>query len=224
MKGPKSAAARQAISLYSAAPLGDRLHVRIRWWSCPIEQVAAQVPTSGKVLDVGCGHGLLATFLAVQSPDRRIVGVDVDEHKIRIARQAAAALGGSGERLSFRPIDGDVFKPGSWDAVAVNDVLYLLEASDRRLLLDQCAMALAPGGALVIKEMDHRPAWKYRLTVAQETISTKVLGITAGERVSIAEPAELVAQLRDHGLDVTGQRIDHGYPHPHVLLVARRPA
>ncbi len=224
MKEHAGAAARKAISLYSSAPLGDRLHVRIRWWSCPIAQVAEQVPAAGRVLDVGCGHGLLSSFLAVESSQRRILGVDVDEHKIRIARQAAASLGGSADRLSFRPIDGDVFKPGSWDSIVVNDVLYLLEASDRRTLLDQCAGALAPGGALVVKEMDHRPAWKYRLTVAQETISTKVLGITAGERVSIAEPAEIVAELRDHGLDVTGKRIDHGYPHPHVLLVARRPA
>ena len=51
-----------------------------------------------------------------------------------------------------------------------------------------------------------------------------MLRITEGDRVAIADPAEYVAQLRELGLEVKGERIDRGYLHPHVLMSARRAA
>ena len=49
------------------------------------------MPRRGEILDAGCGHGLLSLYLAAQSPERRITGVDIDDEKLAVARRAAAA-------------------------------------------------------------------------------------------------------------------------------------
>lgn len=58
-------------SRYNAIPgisLGTKIFLHLRWWLTPYARMAAYVPKTAKVLDVGCGHGLLAMELA---PDGR---------------------------------------------------------------------------------------------------------------------------------------------------------
>jgi 2-polyprenyl-3-methyl-5-hydroxy-6-metoxy-1,4-benzoquinol methylase len=224
MRPPRSPAARRAIELYDGAPRGDRFHVRLRWWTCPFPAIEAQVPRSGRVLEVGCGHGLLSLYLALAGPDRVVTGVDIDQHKIALADGAAARLRSGEAGASFAVVEPDGFADGRFDAIVIADVLYLLAADARRALLAQCVDHLAPGGVLLVKETDRLPRWKGAITVAQERLATGVLRITEGDQVSFAPPAEFVAQLRDAGLDVTTERVDHGYVHPHLLIVARAPA
>ncbi|MEA2687167.1 MAG: hypothetical protein QOE93_2362, partial [Actinomycetota bacterium] len=64
--------ARAVLDLYRHTPVADRVHVRIRWATCPMQAVAAAVPLGGRVLEIGCGHGLLANFLALESPAREV--------------------------------------------------------------------------------------------------------------------------------------------------------
>ena len=224
MRRPTSPSARRALALYDGAPRGDRFHVRFRWWTCPFDAIEAQVPAAGRVLEVGCGHGLLALYLALSGPGRSVTGVDIDEHKITLARQAAERLHPGEADTSFAVVEPDGFAAGDFDAIVIADVLYLLGAQARRALLAQCVEHLAPGGVLLVKETDRVPRWKGTITVAQERLATSVLRITEGDEVSFAPPGEFVAQLRDAGLEVTTERVDRGYVHPHVLIAARAPA
>ncbi|OJV59517.1 MAG: 16S rRNA methyltransferase [Cellulomonas sp. 73-145] len=50
-------------------------------------------PTSGDLLDLGCGWGPLALTLALQSPDAHVWAVDVNERALDLVRRNAAALG-----------------------------------------------------------------------------------------------------------------------------------
>src|SRR4051812_7310205 len=75
-------AARRA---FADQPLGTRLFLRGRDILCPMETVAREVPMVGRVLDIGCGHGLFPALLASGSSQREIVGVDPSEGKIAIA-------------------------------------------------------------------------------------------------------------------------------------------
>ena len=222
MRLPSTQAALQAVDAFAGAPPGDRLHVRLRWLTCPFGVVEREVPVAGRVLEIGCGHGLLSLYLAACSAGREVHGVDVDEHKIALARAAADrfAAGGGGS-VSFDVVRPGVLPDGPFDAVVVADVLYLLSPVDRAALLTAAAQRLAPGGRIVVKEADRVPRWKGALTVGQELLSTRVLRITQGDEVAFAPPDELARPLRDAGLEVAIRRADRGYVHPHVLLVAR---
>ena len=175
-------AARLVLDAYAGLGRGDRFHVAVRWRSCPFPAVEAAVPRAGRVLDVGCGHGLFPLYLAATSPERTVVGVDVDAAKLVSARRAADAAG--------LPVAFAVEAPeGPWDAITIVDVLYLLGEGPAVDLLSRLAATLAPGGVMAVKEIDVRPRWKYQLARWQEIVSTRITRITAGEGVAFV-PAD----------------------------------
>ena len=212
---------RRPVALFDGAPLQARVHVRVRWTTCPFPAVAAVLPQSGSILEVGCGHGLLSLYLALESPDRRVTGVDVDGGKLGAARAAAAR---AALTVGFEAVEGGALPDGPWDGIAIVDVLYLLGADDQRALLRSCAERLAPGGVLAVKEMSPVPRWKARWNVVQETASVKLLGITAGEELTFLPPVELASAMAAGGLEVRERPLHRRYPHPHHLLVGRKPA
>ena len=204
---------------YRTAALGDRLHVRVRWRSCPITQVAAAVPVSGRVLEVGCGHGLVTNYLADSSPERQVTGVDIDPRKIA----AAEASLRPGDTTRFAVVTPGDLPGGPFDAVVIVDVLYLLDGPARDALLVAAVERLAPAGVLVVKEVADTPRWKARIAAAQERLSTGVLGITAGSHQGFDAPAVLADRLRRAGCgDVEVGPLDAGRLHPHVLAVGHR--
>jgi 2-polyprenyl-3-methyl-5-hydroxy-6-metoxy-1,4-benzoquinol methylase len=215
---------RRLLTLYRGSSAGVRLHTALRWASCPFPAVEAAVPPQGRILEVGCGHGLLSLFLALSGPARRVHGVDVDESKVDAARVAAGRLGPEEAQVSFDTVARGWLPDEEVDAVVIADVLYLLAPDEQRRLLAACAGCLGPGGVLIVKEVATEPSWKFRWNQAQETVSTRVLGITAGgEGLHFVPPATMAGWLVDEGLSVASRPVDRGYPWPHHLLVARRP-
>ncbi|WP_258726413.1 class I SAM-dependent methyltransferase [Cellulomonas sp. NS3] len=209
---------RAALALFRRAAPGVRAHVAVRWWSAPFAAVAAALPPAGRILEIGCGHGLFSAYAHFAAPARDVVGVDIDESKIAHARAAASGV----EGLHFDVAPSGAVPPGPWDAVVVVDVLYLLPADAQRRLLAETVALLAPGGTLVVKEMGTEPSWKVRWNTLQETLSVRVLRITAGSSFDFVPPATMAGWLRELGLDVELRRLDRGRAHPHHLLVARR--
>jgi 2-polyprenyl-3-methyl-5-hydroxy-6-metoxy-1,4-benzoquinol methylase len=206
---------------YADAGRGDRLHVAVRLRSCPFPEVEAHVPRAGRVLGLGCGHGVFSLFLACCSPQRTTVGVDLDVHKLGVARAAADR---AGLPVTFTAAADGTLPAGPWDAITVVDVLYLLGADAALDLVRRAAAALAPGGVLLVKEVDVRPRWKYRFTRGQEIVSTRVTRITQGDAVDFVPPDRLVAAMEAAGLAVERHPLDRGRLHPHLLLVGRRGA
>jgi 2-polyprenyl-3-methyl-5-hydroxy-6-metoxy-1,4-benzoquinol methylase len=177
---------------------------------------------AGNVLDVGCGHGLFSTYLALGSPTRNVVGSDIDSDKIDAARNVAERDPSLSGRLRFQVDPPGEVASGPWDAVTIVDVLYLLDDDQRHGLLSACAGRLSASGRLVIKEVDVRPRWKHAWTVAQETVSVKLAKITEGGRVSFTPPDQLTSEMEAAGLQVRRHRVDRGYPYPHLVLVGER--
>lgn len=216
------AAAREALRAYAAAPLSARLHLVVRWLTCPFPPIVEVLPSQGRVLEVGCGHGLFSGYLARRAARLQVHGVDIDADKIAVAAVSAPAAGG---RLNFAVSDSGSVPDGPWDAVVLVDVLYLLDEPAQKALLKSCAASLAPGGLLVVKDMSTRPRWKARWNAVQEALSVRVLKITAGSpEFAFTDPDVRAGWLVAAGLtDVRSRRLDRGRVHPHHLLVGRAP-
>lgn len=209
---------RRLLAAYRAGSRWERTHVAIRWRSCPFDQVLAELPREGAVLDVGCGHGLLAIAAALARPGCSVVGTDVDGPKLDLARAAASAAGVE-DRVSFEVGDAGALPPGSWSAIVAVDVLYLLPYDAQRDLIVRAAASLVRGGRLVLKETSRHPRWKSAWSRAQELLAVRVLRLTAGTSLHFATPESIERWMRDAGLAVERRGVDAGYLHPHHLFV-----
>jgi len=193
-------------------------YLRIKFRICPVLRTEAYVPDKGDILDLGCGNGLFAAIMKLGSPARSIVGIDLDARKIAAARKSLGNL----PHVDFRL--GDVAATGypKADACTIIDVLYLLPVEAQNRILRMCAIALPPGGTLVLKEMDKKPRWKYFWNMIQETISVKIVGFTLGSRFYFRTRKDYVATLAGLGFTLEVVPLHRGYAYSHVLYLARK--
>ena len=135
------------------------------------EDVLADVAGGGpiRVLDAGCGDGLLSLALAKRHPDWAIVGVDLREDLLAGARARAAGRGLG--NVSFAP--ADLLRPlpvSGFDAVIA--VECLSEIPDDEAALQMMFAAVKPGGTLVaqVPDRDWRPVLPGSATTWREQV------------------------------------------------------
>jgi len=126
---------------------------RERIWSgrvnVQLAAVAGDLP-AGRALDLGCGEGGDAIWLAERG--WHVVAVDVSETALGRAAKEAGARGVL-ERIDFQQHDlSDSFPDGAFD-LASAQFLHSTVRLERSAILRKAAAAVAPGGLLVI--VDH---------------------------------------------------------------------
>ncbi len=114
------------------------------------------------LLDLGCGIGLLAAYLRASGHRAPIVGWDVDEAKIEVAK---AVLPGSTE--SFRAGDAIDFSEHCGDVVML-DVLHYFSDQEQQRVLKKIAASIAPHGVALIRLTLNEPNWRFAATKAEE--------------------------------------------------------
>lgn len=126
---------------------------RERIWSGRVNVQLAKVVTDitpGRALDLGCGEGGDAVWLAEHG--WHVVAVDVSETALGRAR-AEAETRGVLDRIDFQHHDlSDSFPAGSFD-LASAQFLHSTVRLERTQVLRNAASAVVPGGLLVI--VDH---------------------------------------------------------------------
>jgi 2-polyprenyl-3-methyl-5-hydroxy-6-metoxy-1,4-benzoquinol methylase len=213
---PPSIAIRRSLGQYARQPLGIRGFVLARHLLAPLARVLAAVPTRGRLLDVGCGHGLFANAAALGSPERDVLGVDPSGAKISIARSSSAGL------PNVRYLQGTVqeIEEDGFDAISILDVLYLLPIEEKLAVLRACRERIAPDGVLVLKTNDTRPPWKYRVARLQEEAMTG-LGLTMGHGLYFLSREQNAGLLELAGFRPTIVDLNTWLPYPHVMFVSR---
>jgi trans-aconitate methyltransferase len=141
-----------------------------------------------RVLDAGCGDGLLSLSLAARHPDWTVLGVDRRADLLEGARQRAA--GRSLRNVRFEAADlTEPIPDGGFDAVVALECLH--EIPDDERALASMAAALSPGGllALQVPERDWAPVLPGSAGIWREQV-----------RHGYGE-AEIAEDLRRAGLD-----------------------
>ena len=110
-------------------------------------------PPGSRVLEAGCGVGAQTLTLARNSPEARIISVDISEASVAEATRRVDAAGLT--NVEFR--QGDIFalpfEPASFDHVFV---CFVLEHLARPIeALDALRLLLRPGGTITVIEGDH---------------------------------------------------------------------
>ena len=205
----------RALRLYDDQPLGVRTFVRTRHLLCPMPEIERWVPSRGRILELGCGHGLFSALMAVASPERSVLGVDPSPVKIATAVRLAEKL----PNVRFLQGTIDDVQEGGLDGAAIVDVLYLLPPSEKERILRRVLDLLAPGGRLVLKTNDTHPAWKYRWAWFQELLMTR-LGLTMSHgSLHFFGCAQTASLLRRVGFrDVQVVHLPTLLPYPHTLF------
>lgn len=189
----------------------------------PVGKLEALCPTSGTIVDLGCGNGFFSRELAWRAPGRRVVGYDWDA-----ARLHTIATSPLPDNLSFHAanIQRAVREAVDADHFLISDVLYLLAPAVQDDILKTCYQRLPSAGTLILKIADRSPHWKFRFESLQETLAVKLLGVSksGSKRFAIRSADEYRALLRGFGFSVTIHRLDAWRPYPHVALVCTKEA
>jgi len=140
--------------LRGGQPGYDRLLLlaRERWADTRALLERAGISPGMRCIDIGCGGGEVTMEIArMVAPGGTVLGVDMDEVKLALARQAAAERGLG--NVEFTALDvGDWDEPSGYDAVYTRFLLHHLSQVDS--LLRRMWAALSEGGVLVVEDAD----------------------------------------------------------------------
>jgi SAM-dependent methyltransferase len=188
------------------------------------------IAPNARVLDIGCGQGLLASLLlecarfashgrwpsqwATPPAGARVIGIEMMSRDVQRAR---AALGESAEFVC-----GDMRTTAfpEVDAVVILDVLHYISLPEQNEVLARVRQALPVGGRLLLRVGDAsaRPGF-----LASQWVDA-VVTFVRGHRVTPQFGRTLaawIAQLESLGFDVTSEPMSQGTPFANVLLIAR---
>jgi len=117
--------------------------------------------TDGKVLDVGTGPGSLAIGFAEGLPGVQVVGLDLCDAALELARENAQESGASA-RVSFEKGNAEdmPFEDDTFDLAISNNTLHLIEYSVS--MFDEIQRVLKPQGRFIVS--DFRRSWLGLLT------------------------------------------------------------
>lgn len=209
-----------ALKAFDSLPLAERLFVHARLFSAPLEEMTRHVKGS-RLVDIGCGHGVLVSLLAMGFPDRSVVGVDPDARKIEWAKRSIGRF--PNVRLEVGTVEQLAQKePAQFDTVLVADVLYLLPPPLWAGFLGACRALLRPHGRLVVKEAENDGSWRAKKALLQEQVMVRLLRRTHESGAIGFEPRETLHRaLEETGFSLRESvSLSHGYSTPHVLFVA----
>jgi SAM-dependent methyltransferase len=183
------------------------------------------IPDGARVLDLGCGQGLLLSLLVEAEtrslPDAwppapgnlQLSGV---EREAKLTRWAGAALAGRASLVTADLRDADL--PPS-DVVILLDVLHYLPAAEQRALLERIVRSLSPQGRLLLRVLD--AAGGTFFTLAWDRVGALLRG-QSRPRYHVRAISQWQQLLGELGLQCHATPMSEGTPFRNVLLVASR--
>lgn len=172
-------------------PLHDINPLRLDW-------IDRCVGLAGKkVLDVGCGGGILAESMAMRGA--AVTGIDLSDKALSVAK---LHLLESGQKADYRRISAEEFaaeKPGDFDVVTCLEMLE--HVPDPASTVRACATLVRPGGTVFFSTINRNPkAYLFAVIGAEYVLNLLPHGTHDYDK--FIRPAELARFCREAGLKV----------------------
>jgi uncharacterized protein (DUF2062 family) len=177
--------------------------------------VLAELPPTGELVDLGTGMGLLPVLLGLSRPSLRIRGVEWDTRKAEVARRLVMGL----PEVTIDEGDARAYPLGTPQAITLLDILHYSPPAEAQAWLSSCAGALAPGGVLLIRELEPST---WAIAPWLERVAVQVTW-NRGRGVYARPSSALVQELTDLGLTVVCRPAGSGLFRANTLTIARRP-
>ena len=195
------------------AKFSDLAH---RWWDPesefrPLHQInplrldwiETHVRVAGrKVLDVGCGGGILSDAMARRGAD--VLGIDLAAKALKVAQ--LHALEASTPSVAYREVAVEALaleSPASFDVVTCMEMLE--HVPDPSSIVDACARLVKPGGWLFFSTLN-RNAKSFLFAIVGAEHVLKLLPKGTHEYAKFIRPSELAKWCRDSRLELTDTR------------------
>ncbi|MFN4264056.1 MAG: bifunctional 2-polyprenyl-6-hydroxyphenol methylase/3-demethylubiquinol 3-O-methyltransferase UbiG, partial [Thioalkalivibrionaceae bacterium] len=199
-----------------AAEIGKFDDAAAQWWdpSGPlrtlhdinplrVDWIDEQAAVTGKrVLDVGCGAGILAEALAIRGAD--VTGIDAGHRLIDIARAHADE---QGLRIDYRVTTAEALADdvarGRCERFEVVTCMEMLEhVPDPASVIAALAQLVAPGGTVLLSTISRTPKAFVHAIIAAEYI-LRLVPTGTHEYGRFIKPSELARELRAHRLSAS---------------------
>ncbi len=171
-------------------PLHQLNPLRLQWIDTLSQGLANK-----RVLDVGCGGGILAESMA--SRGARVTGIDMGKEPLQVARLHALE---SGVELSYRQLTVEALAdelPGSFDVVTCMEMLE--HVPDPASVVAACARLVRPGGQLFFSTIN-RTAKSWLLMIAGAEYLLQMVPKGTHQHDKFIQPAELSRYAERAGL------------------------
>ena len=165
--------------------------------------VSARVLLRGvRVLDVGCGGGLLSEAMAREGA--RVVGIDLGTELIDIAKLHLLEARQNGESITvdyrmqaIEALAED--EPKSFDAITCMDLLE--HVPEPSAVIAACARLLKPGGHLLLSTINRTPT-AFALAIVGAEYIVRLLPVGTHDYHRFIRPSELCRMLRANGFEI----------------------
>lgn len=153
-----------------------------------------------RVLDVGCGGGILADSMARKGAD--VTGIDLASKSLRVAQLHALETGTP--NIQYREVSVEVLaqeQPASFDVLTCMEMLE--HVPDPSSVVRACAELVKPDGWVFFSTL-HRSAKAFMLAIVGAEYVLNMLPRGTHEYAKMIRPSELAASCREAGLDLVG--------------------
>lgn len=207
---------KKLLAKYQSGGFGEFFSY-IRVWDAPFQTIEKVTPKSGKIIDLGCGEGILTNYLALSSKRRKMLGVEIDKERIALADKGV-------KNVVFKYGDITKFTIPKCDAIVLSHVLHHLNSyKDQEILLNKCVSLLSKKGKLIIVEVDTKPVFKYILSLLTDYFLVPWLfDRKIYERTYFRNKKNWKLLFKKLGLKPSTFVAHKGKPFSHVVFVAQK--